>query len=210
MAYIGNNLSVTSGTIEGSFNTAFYVTTDSLATVSAANYMSDAQMRGLEVGDLIYVVSNNVMYLMQVSAAQTLPLQGVTLSGLGGGVANGMLPPAKYTTAALQAATIPAANLAGASDVIFDNTGTTPGTLTTDTAANIIAAVPGWQIGQTYILEIRNDSGSANTATIAGGTGVTMTGTLTIAQNTTRRFAVTYTGAAAVSMQSIGLSAAGA
>ena len=211
MAYIGNQLSVITGTIEGNWNSAVYIhPSDSLATVSAANYISDGQARGLELGDMLYVILNNVTYLMQVTAVQTLPLTGVTLSGLGGGVANGALPPVQYKTAALQSAAIVAANMAGSAICNFDNTGTTPGNLATDTAAAIIAAVPGWQIGQSYTLNIRNDSGSANTATITAGTGVTLTGTMTIAQNVTRTFVVTYTAAGAVTLQSMGISAAGA
>lgn len=209
MAYDGSKLSVVDETIEGNWTEAVYISTDSLATVTATNYFSDGQIRGLEVGDEVKLLLSNVLYIGQVSAVQTGGY-GATVSGLGGGALNGALPPAQYKTAALQAATIVAANMAGAADCFFDNTGTTPGSLPTDTAAAIIAAVPGWQIGQSYVLEIRNDSGSANTATITAGTGVTLTGTMTIAQNVTRRFVVTYTGAGAVTIQSMGISAAGA
>jgi len=115
---------------------------------------------------------------------------------------------AKYSTAALQSAVIPAANMAGANNVAFENTGTTPATLTTDTAANIIAAISHPQIGFTYDLEIRNSSGSANTATIGAGSGVTLHGTMTIAQNTTRSFKVVLTTLTAIDIYSMGISAA--
>ena len=215
MAYIGGNLSTISQTIEGSFNIyAYFHPTDSLATVTAANYMSDGQMRGMEPGNFVILVLGSLtaptVYLTQVASAQVLPLQGVTLGGIGGGAVTGALAPAKYVTAALQSATIPAASMAGAAVTVFDNTGTTPANLATDTAANIIAAVPGWQVGQAYVLKIRNSSGSANTATITAGTGVTLTGTMTIAQFVQREFIVTYTAAGAVTIQSVGDSAAAA
>ena len=211
MAYIPNNLSVVSATIEGNWNTAVYIhPSDSLATVTGANYISDGQQRGLENGDIVWAILNNVAYLLQVSASQTLPSLGVTLSGVAGGVANGSLPPAQYSTAALQSTAMTAAQVAGAATTVFDNTGTTPGNLQMPTAANLIAAVPGWQIGQAYELRIRNDSGSANTATITTNTGITLTGTMTIAQNVTRYFIVTYTAAGAVTVQSVGVSAAAA
>ena len=215
MAYIGGNLSTISQTIEGSFNIYVYFhPTDSLATVTAANYMSDGQMRGMEPGNFVILVLGSLtapsVYLTQVASAQVLPLQGVTLTGMGGGAATGALAPAKYVTAALQSATIPAASMAGAAVTVFDNTGTTPAHLATDTAANIIAAVPGWQVGQSYVLKIRNSSGSANTATITAGAGVTLTGTMTIAQFVQREFIVTYTAAGAVTIQSVGDSAAAA
>lgn len=212
MAYTGNTLSVISATVEGVYNEAIYIhASDTLATVTGANYISDGQIRGLTLGTRVNVLLNNVLYILQVSALQAAASgSGVTLSGLGGGVANGSLPPSQYKTAALQSAAIVAANMAGAATCFFDNTGTTPGSLPTDTAAAIIAAVPGWQIGQSYVLQIRNSSGSANTATITAGSGVTLTGTMTIAQNVTRTFNVTYTAAGAVTLQSMGVSAAGA
>ena len=215
MAYIGANLSIVGGVLEGQFNLAFYThPSDSLATVLGANYISDGQQRGLEPGDFVIVqlgaAAAPSLYLCQISTAQALPSLGVTLTGIGLGAATAALPPAQYKTAALQSATITAANMAGSAISVFDNTGTTPANLATDTAANIIAAVPGWQIGQSYLLKIRNSSGSANTATITAGTGVTLTGTMTIAQYVQRELIVTYTGAGAVTLQSIGDEAAAA
>lgn len=125
------------------------------------------------------------------------------------------IPHGLYSTAALQNTALPAANIAGANNVDFLNTGTTPATLTTDTAAAIVAAIPNAFAGQAYDLYIRNGSGSANTATIAGGSNVTLHGgTYTIAQNATRKFKVVLTnvtvGSEAVDMYSMGLFAAGA
>lgn len=124
-------------------------------------------------------------------------------------------PAAKYSTGALQAAAILAAALTGADYVNYDNTGTTPGSLPTDTAAAIIAALPASKqvVGFGWMIAIRNSSGSANTATITAGVGVTLTGTMTIAQTVTRYFAAKITGlggSAAVTLQSMGISAAGA
>lgn len=133
---------------------------------------------------------------------KTTQAENALLCNTGGG--------SKYATAALQTAAIVAANMAGAKVVAFENTGTTPGTLTTDTAAAIVAAIASAQVGDGYMLYIRNSSGSANTATIAGGTGVTMHGTLTIAQSVTRTFVVVLTSLTAVDIYSMGISAAGA
>ncbi len=213
MAYIGNQLSVIASTLaqfgatEGQFGLFYYAhASDSLATVLGANYISDGQIRGMPLGSLVNVNLNGILYELQVIALQSGG-NGVSLGWINNGATNSQ-PAAKYVTAALQSAAIPAASMTGADFVVFDNTGTTPGTLTTDTAANIIAASPGWQIGQSYMLRIRNDSGSANTATIAGGTGVTVTGTATIAQYVARDFIVTYTSAGAVTLQNVGDSAA--
>lgn len=94
----------------------------------------------------------------------------------------------------------------GAVDVSLDLTGalTAAANATTDTAANIIAAIPLAYIGQTYGLRILNDSSGAFAWTIVAGTGVTVTGTATIAQHTYRDFVVTVATATTVMMQSVG------
>lgn len=82
-------------------------------------------------------------------------------------------------------------------------------TATTDTAANIVAAIPSKLIkpGYSYKLRVINESSGAFAWTIAGGTGVTVNGTATVAQNTWRDFVLTVTGvgsSAAVTLQNVG------
>lgn len=120
-------------------------------------------------------------------------------------------PAAVWLTGALQSAVIPAASMTGADIVVYNNTGTTPATLTTDTATNIIAALPAAKrvVGYAFLLAIRNGSGSANTATIAADASVTLAGsaTNTIAQLATRLYVVKITaiGTPAVTFFSVGL-----
>lgn len=143
-------------------------------------------------------------FLLTVDSLTAVTLRGVSVASMVG------LPPAQYATEALESGTIAAASVAGAQVCEFINTGTTPGNLQMPTAANLVAAIPNAAIGLSYILEIRNGSGAANTATITTNTGITLTGTMTIAQNVTRRFIVTLTSLTAVTVQSMGISAAGA
>ena len=77
--------------------------------------------------------------------------------------------------------------------------------ITTDTAAAIIAVLQSpVVVGQSYMLRIINSS-SANFAwTVVGGTGVTVNGTATIAQNTWRDFTVTVATATTITMQAVG------
>lgn len=116
---------------------------------------------------------------------------------------------AYHVDTATSATTVTAANLTGgAVGVTLAMTGTlTAGaTLTTDTAANIIAAIPTPQnyVGFTYSLTLINESSGDFAWTVAAGTGVTITGTDTVAQNTWREFLVTVTSTTTVSLQSIG------
>ena len=66
---------------------------------------------------------------------------------------------------------------------------------TTDTAANILAALVnqnnnGVQPGTSFLFRYKNN-GTTQTATLVGGTGVTLVGTMTIANNAWRDFLVT-------------------
>ena len=80
---------------------------------------------------------------------------------------------------------------------------------TTDTAANIIAALFGPNqspgripIGVSLRLRIVNSSGFAQT--LLAGTGVTLVGTMTLATATFRDFLVTITGVNTVTITNIG------
>lgn len=70
---------------------------------------------------------------------------------------------------------------------------------TTDTAALILAAIPGAIVGSAFEFTIRNTADGAETITVAGGTGVTTSGTMTIAQNNSKRFLLVLTNVTAAS-----------
>jgi hypothetical protein len=70
---------------------------------------------------------------------------------------------------------------------------------TTDTAANVVAAISEAVVGSSFEVIIRNDADAAETITIAGGSGVTTSGTMTIAQNNIKRFRVVLTNVTAAS-----------
>lgn len=109
-------------------------------------------------------------------------------------LASGIVPVAatagfQSNSAALSSTTASAGQLSGAAVVLMFNTGATPGTYTTRTAAQMIAD-SNLQVGQTYLLILGNNQGTG-TLTLAGGTGVTVSGTATCAGNVGRLFSVT-------------------
>lgn len=59
MAYNGANLSRMFGTFDGTHNVWMYVTTDAIATVNTAGYISDATDRGVKVRDVVLVMDTN-------------------------------------------------------------------------------------------------------------------------------------------------------
>jgi len=79
---------------------------------------------------------------------------------------------------------------------------------TTDTAANIVAAIDNAKVGTSRLFFVKNTSDAAETLTIAGGTGVTVSGTATVDQNNTKIFLMLLTnvtsGSEAVTLYSIG------
>jgi len=124
------------------------------------------------------------------------------------------LPMLKFSTTSQASGTVAASQLAGASEVYLSQSGATA--LTTDTAANIIAQVlsaiqtnaQGSQPtvsqlqGFTYTLYIRNTN--AGTLTLSAGTGVTITGTATLATTVERQFMVTVTSPTTITLQDLG------
>lgn len=76
--------------------------------------------------------------------------------------------------------------------------------ITTLTAALMWAAVSNPVAGMSYLLRIINNSSGNFAWTVVGGTGVTINGTATVAQNTFRDFQVTLTSATVAAFQNIG------
>lgn len=112
-------------------------------------------------------------------------------------------PAAKYTlNATVGATTAAAGDLTGANYVQAGYSAVGAAALTTRTATQMIAD-GALQVGDSYVLEITNTSGG--TTTLTAGTGVTLTGTMTIATNATRRFNVRVTSTSAITIQSTGV-----
>lgn len=63
---------------------------------------------------------------------------------------------------------------------------------TTDTAANIVAAISGAQVGSSFSFYINNKD-AGNAITLVAGDGVTLDGTLTVAAGAVRHFIATVT-----------------
>lgn len=77
-----------------------------------------------------------------------------------------------------------------------------------DTAALIVAAIPGAIVGSSFEFTIRNDADAAEVITFTTNTGITLSGTMTIAQNNSKRFLAVVTNATdaseAVTIYSLG------
>jgi hypothetical protein len=92
--------------------------------------------------------------------------------------------------------TLTAANVTGGSaSVDLALTGTLGGAANAQlpTVANLIASMWAVKVGATYRLRVVNESSGAFAWTVTTNTGWTLTGTMSIAQNTWREFVVTVT-----------------
>jgi hypothetical protein len=74
------------------------------------------------------------------------------------------------------------------------------------TAAALLTAVPSAAVGTSFIVTIRNTADAAETITMTTNTGLTLSGTMTIAQNAQKDFLVNFTdvSTAAVTIYSMG------
>ncbi len=72
------------------------------------------------------------------------------------------------------------------------------------TAALLIAAIAQAGAGNAFEFTIRNTSDAAETITVTAGTDVTLSGTMTIAQNNSKRFLAVVTSGTTVTIYSLG------
>lgn len=179
--------------IGASFEWVYRNNTDGAATLAGGV--------GVTVSGMTIVPKNSwVRYLVTYTAAAT-----ITVAAVDSGPTI-PLPPSKYVTGA--AATFAAGDITGAYVTNYMNSGNNA-TLTTRTATQMFGDIPNCQVGHCYQLNIRNTHGTTATITAADAS-VTLTGTMTIAQNVTRLFNVVFTSATACTITSMGISAAAA
>lgn len=115
-----------------------------------------------------------------------------------------------YSTlaAAVTTGTLPGGALTGASTVYLNSASTTPGNQTTRTAALMIQdlkAALGLSDVTGFTWELTITQTGAGTMTLVAGTGVTLTGTMTVAQNTTRNFVGQVTSNSTITITSVGV-----
>lgn len=132
-------------------------------------------------------------YLVTITAPTTVTIFNIDIVPL-----STSLPKNTTTLSTVGAGTITAAGIAGQATLRTGSQSATPFTDTTDTAANIITAVPNAAIGMTFDYIYKNNTDAA--ATITGGTGVTVSGFTVVPPNGSARFLVKYTAAATITM----------
>jgi hypothetical protein len=179
-----------------------YTTQDSIATITAADYFSNFVSTFSGTVGSIILVSDGTFDVVPVPNTVTLIVNSVSGNAGTASVAGDVLPPAKFSTGTTTT-TFAAGQLTGAAVVVYTNTQGTPGSIATRTATEMFNDTVNARVGQTYIVRIVNGQGTG-VLTVTAGLGVTLTGTATIAINSWREFAVTFTSATALVMQNVG------
>lgn len=108
----------------------------------------------------------------------------------------------KVVTTTAATSTLIAGDMEGTKRVFLLASGGTTPTLTTRTAALLIAAIPDADVGDTWMFRFVNKN--SGTATLAGGTGVTLSGTATAATNTWTDWQVLIATASTITMTNVG------
>lgn len=137
-------------------------------------------------------------YLVKYTAAATVTILGVAIGPISVQSALSGFGTADNGTTQ----TLTAAMVSGFNQTFHVSTGGTTPSLTLPLATDLIAAIPGWQTGQSYTLRVINRN--SGTATVVTNTGITTSGTLTLATNTWRDFVVTMASATTVTVTAAG------
>ncbi len=136
------------------------------------------------------------VFLVTVTSLTAVSIQGLHISNMCS------LPYSKFTTtAAASPLTASAGDLTGAAHVVFQVTTNGAFALTTRTATQMFGDIPNAQIGMSFLLTVVSQGD--DTVTVTAGTGVTITGTATVATKVTRTFVCTFTSATAITLQSV-------
>lgn len=142
-------------------------------------------------------------YICNVTSATTATLIHIDTTPISIGA--NMTAPAITALSTVGAGTVLAAAFVGGLIARGGSQSSTAFIDTTDIAANIIAACANLvnKIGTSMLIEYANNTNA--TATLQGGTGVTVSGTSVIPPNTVGQFLLTYTAAATLTMVGVGV-----
>jgi hypothetical protein len=149
---------------------------------------------GVTLAGISVIPANSTgIFLLSYTGAAAVSMTGMAIAANTVGAAD-----MNTAITTVGAGTLTAAAIVGA--VITRSGPNGPFTDTTDTAANIIAAIPNPSIGQSWILTYINTS--PYNGTLAAGSGVTLSGVASVFPgNSTSLFLVTYTGPGAISIR---------
>lgn len=103
---------------------------------------------------------------------------------------NQALPPSLLVPLNVTTGTLAAGQASGAQIVYLKSSNATPGSQAMRTPAQVLADTPGLAVGTSYTLRVINTGAGTFTLATDSGSGFTITGTATVAQNVFRDYVV--------------------
>lgn len=179
--------------------TAYVVNESSFVTIRNTTAFLETIAAGVGVtltGSAIIPANSSGIYLMTITSPTAVTLFHVETVSL---TTNAL--EVVTTISTVGAGTLTAAGIAGGVITRSGSQSGTPFTDTTDTADNIIAAMPNAHVGQSFEYSYRNTTNA--TATLAGGTGVTISNMTVVPAGFTSRYLATYTTTSTIVMVGI-------
>ncbi len=149
-------------------------------------------------GNLIVSANMWARILVVITGASTVTMYVISM-----GQAN-PLPDIKYTTSSVTTGSMAAGLITGAKMCVWLSSNATPSAQLVRTAAQLLADTPNGAVGQSTFFRIIQSGAGTLTVTADGGGTVTLTGTMTVPQNTFRDFMLTFNTATTATVQSIG------
>jgi hypothetical protein len=203
--------------IRSGATSAFTDTTDSAATIQAT-------WAGSTGSSFEFTIVNTTAFVETIAAGAGVTLSGnVTIPGLSAArflavwtgasaititnesvSGNGGLPAVALTALNATTGSLAAGKITGASSVVMISSNATPGAQLVRTAAQMLADIPNGQIGMSWELRITNTGAGTLTLTADSGATVTLTGTMTVPQNTFRDFICTINTATTATITAVG------
>lgn len=117
---------------------------------------------------------------------------------------SGSLPNEKTGTLNATTGSLPAGAITGATSVTLISSNATPGAQLVRTAAQMLADTPNGIVGLTWRFRIINTGAGTLTLTADAGATVTLSGTMTVAQNTWRDFVGTFVTGTTATITQVG------
>lgn len=151
------------------------------------------------VGGTIGQFAANIPYFLRPAQFCDVMYSGATTLAIAG---PDSLPRCQYVVTAAGTSTMVAGDITGAQEAYYAATTQATISLTTRTATQLFNDTPNAVVGDAYYLRITNLN--SGTLTIVAGSGVTLTGTMTLLTNTTRDFVVTFNSATTATIQTTG------
>ena len=155
---------------------------------------------GVTLAGITKVPPNSTLAMqMRWTGSNTITITGFAVSP------NDSMPNELVTTLNATAGTLAAGKVSGARSVTMISSNATPGSQALRTVAQMLTDIPNAKVGTTWRVRIANSGAGTLTLATDASTQWTMSGTMTVAQNTFRDFVFSITGATAGTVTSVGV-----